>query len=45
MDSVGAKDAVYKVVEIGQCRLYTLPHWDNLNNVRFLDSLLDQEDP
>jgi len=32
-DSTAAKDAVHKTVEVGQCRLYTLPHWDNLNNV------------
>ena len=35
LDSAGAKNAVHKIVEVGQCRLYTLPPWDNLNNVRF----------
>jgi len=33
VDAAGAKNAVHRTVEVGQCRLYTLPHWDNLNHV------------
>merc|ERR1712066_145070 len=33
LESAGAKNAVHKIVEVGQCRLYTLPPWDNLNNI------------
>jgi len=33
VDSVAAKSAVHRIVEVGQCRLYTLPHWDCLNKI------------
>jgi len=32
-DSAGAKAAVHRTVEVGQCRIYSLPHWDNLNSI------------
>jgi len=33
VDSAGAKAAVHRTVEVGQCRIYSIPHWDNLNSI------------
>lgn len=33
VEPVDAKKAVHRVVDVGQCRLYTLPQWDNLSDI------------